>query len=581
MNKNIIYIGLALVVGLGLGFVFFGHTESQILTESHNHEIGESSEKWTCSMHPQIVRDEAGSCPICGMALIPIAIDSDGLTAQQFKLTKHAMALANIETTTIGEASSDDIQLQLSGTIQVNDDEIFIQPAHFNGRIEKLYVTSVGQKVNKGQLVAKIYSPALLSAQQELITAYKMKGSQPELYKAVRNKFKNWMIHDAQLNAIETSGTVINPFQIYSHVSGTVSEISAKEGDHVMDGKAIFKVANLNTVWAEFDAYENQISALQVGQTVAISAKAYPNRIITSKITFIDPILNASTRTVTVRAVLNNSDHLFKPGMFVEGAIIRMQTINTNKLTIPASAVMWTGKRSVVYLKANVDEPVFEMREIDLGTKQGDTYEVLDGVDVGDVIVTHGTFTVDAAAQLKGKASMMNTNETSKTTAAVIETKSMTSEKFKDVPEVFQKELESVLYLYLNLKDQLVDSDLKSAKLQADLLLARLNTITTESISNHPKMMKDWKTISEQMKTDLVTIQNEDNLKSFRSQFSTISLDLIQLIEKYGVPIQVYVQFCPMANTNKGGYWLSLSEEILNPYYGAAMLGCGENDKIL
>ncbi|QDO94203.1 efflux RND transporter periplasmic adaptor subunit [Formosa sediminum] len=585
MTKNFLYLGLALVVGIGLGYLFFSQssaTDSEVSHEHNQDHLLGAEQQWTCAMHPQIVRTEPGDCPICGMSLIPLQLESDRISPQQFQLTAHAAALANIETTTVGETWSGAAQLQLSGTIAVNEDEVFVQPAHFNGRIEKLYVTSVGQHITKGQLVAKIYSPALISAQQELITAYKLRASQPDLYLAVRKKFKNWMIHDTQLQEIEHSGRVINPFNIYAHVSGTVSEITVKEGDHIMDGNAIFKVANLKTVWAEFDAYENQLRDVSVGQDVTIATKAYPNQTHTSKIAFIDPILNANTRTVAVRVVLNNTDQKFKPGMFVSGIISRAQQEPSELLSIPASAVLWTGKRSVVYLKMRNDTPVFEMREIELGAKVGENYDVLNGLHRGDVVVTHGTFTVDAAAQLQGKPSMMNKQMDLKSDSiTVIDTKIHTVQSFDAVPIAFQKELETFLYSYINLKDKLVASDLELATKQAKQLWEQLQAIEATALSAHPKMQETWLTLSHQMKNDMVDIQNVKALSELRSQFSVLSLDLKQLIETFGISVQVYVQYCPMANKNRGGYWLSLSEDILNPYYGDQMLSCGENDKIL
>ncbi|WP_434036529.1 efflux RND transporter periplasmic adaptor subunit [Formosa sp. 4Alg 33] len=583
MKRNTIYIVFALILGLILGYLMFGRTATSTI-ESHNHEQEaslESNEMWTCSMHPQIMKTEAGDCPICGMDLIPVTTDDSGLTAQQFKLSKNAIALANIETTVIGAGTNGDTNLKLSGTIKVNDDKVFVQPAHFNGRIDKLYVTSVGQKVHKGQLVATIYSPDLIRAQQELITAYKMKASQPELYSAVRTKFKNWMIHGGQLDEIEKSGQVVNQFKIYAHVSGTVSEISAKEGDHVMDGKAIFKVSNLSTVWAAFDAYENQIQTLKVGQSIDIVAKAYPNKVIPSKITFIDPILEASTRTVTVRTVLENKEGLFKPGMFVEGAIANLKENKAEVLTIPVSAVMWTGKRSVVYLKVNVDEPVFEMRDITLGSKLGAAYEVINGLALGDIVVTNGTFTVDAAAQLKGKSSMMNQNNVSHDVSDGIENDLISDVKVQEAPEIFQKQLEVVLLSYIQLKDNLVNSDFESAKNQASQLLKAVKDVDTKSISEDRIMMTLWDEQSTKIENNLTEIQSVKDLATFRNVFSKVSLDVKHLIELYGVSFKVYVQFCPMSNQNKGGYWLSLEEKIKNPYYGAVMLECGENDKII
>lgn len=157
-----------------------------------------------------------------------------------------------------------------------------------------------------------------------------------------------------------------------------------------------------------FEAYENQLSMLKVGQEIIIESKAYPNKIFNAKISFIDPILNTKSRTVEVRANLQNPKDQLKPGMFVSGLVALSSTSNEERIVVPESAVMWTGERSLVYVKTDPNEPIFEMREIALGNIAHGGYMVHSGLKNGEEIVTNGTFTVDAAAQLQGKKSMMN-----------------------------------------------------------------------------------------------------------------------------------------------------------------------------
>ncbi|MCX2679142.1 efflux RND transporter periplasmic adaptor subunit [Galbibacter sp. EGI 63066] len=406
MKKYIVYIGI-LLVGLFIGWLIFSPSsqEQEEVTHSHN---AEDSQMWTCAMHPQIVRPEPGDCPICGMALTPMETEEGEMEAQEFKMTENAMALANIQTTIVGTDSIGGNAITLSGKIQPNEDQVFTQPAHYNGRIEKLYIKSVGETVRKGQALAMVYSPELVSAQQELLITYKNRESQPQLYEAVRNKFKNWVIHDKEIEEVISSGKVKTRFTIHSHISGVVSSIDVTEGSHIYMGGAIFKTANLNSVWAIFDAYEKQISILKEGQQIRITTNAYPDKTISGTIAYIDPVMNTQTRTVEVRVVLNNKNGLFKPGMFVAGEIdIDKKDKAESMISIPASAIMWTGKRSVVYVKKPGDIPIFEMREVEIGNTNGNSYQVLNGLENGEEIVTNGTFTVDAAAQLQGKASMM------------------------------------------------------------------------------------------------------------------------------------------------------------------------------
>ena len=173
MKKYIIYIGL-LTIGLLLGWVLFGYSSNKETEHDHD-EIVETTQMWTCSMHPQIMQPEPGDCPICGMDLIPAEGGSDGLLADQFKLTENAMALANIQTTVVGKGNVEGNTIKLSGKIAENEEANAVQVSYFSGRIERLNVSFTGEEVGKGQLLATIYSPELYAAQQELITAASFK----------------------------------------------------------------------------------------------------------------------------------------------------------------------------------------------------------------------------------------------------------------------------------------------------------------------------------------------------------------------------------------------------------------------
>lgn len=409
MKKNILYIGLALIGGLIAGYLLFGGNSNDGPVSEHNHnQESKSGEMWTCSMHPQIMQPEPGDCPICGMDLIPMESATDGLAENQFKMSVNAVALANISTTKVGSSTSGDSTLKLSGTIEENEKAVATQASYFDGRIEKLFINFEGEEVRNGQRLATIYSPELVSAQQELIIAASLKESQPALYTAVRNKLNLWKLTEKQIQQIEQSGQIQEIFPLYANVSGTVSEIMVEAGDYVKQGSPLFKIANLNTVWAVFEAYENQVSLLKEGQNIEILTKAYPDKKFDAIISFINPVLNSATRTVEVRAVLNNPKGELKPGMFVAGVLGLSRKTEDDMIIIPESAVLWTGERSVVYLKTDPNNPVFEMREIILGNAINGGYVALSGLQNGDEIVTNGTFTVDAAAQLQGKKSMMN-----------------------------------------------------------------------------------------------------------------------------------------------------------------------------
>jgi len=574
MKKYTSYIGI-LAAGLLVGWFLFGGSSTDEAKHKHD-EIASKNQSWTCSMHPQIMHPEAGDCPICGMDLIPAETTADGLEADQFKLTKNALALANIQTIKVTPGSTESNLLILSGEITENKDEIATQPAHFNGRIDKLFITSVGEKVYKGQAIAEVYSPELVVAQQELITAYKIRDAQPKLYAAVRTKFKYWKIRDAQLSEIERTGKVKSAFTIYSHVSGVVSEISINVGAYIMDGHPMFKVANLQIVWAEFDVFEKQITSVKKGSKINITTNTDSNKTITATISFVDPVLDTKTRTVVVRAVLNNSNNNLKPGMFVNGALTIKRTTTKSQLAVPKTAVLWTGKRSLVYVKSG-QEPVFEMREVELGKSIGKNYEIVSGLKSGEEIVVNGAFSVDAAAQLQGKRSMMNKRGGKTTTdaaASKIEHERIT------VSKTFQKQLESVVKVYIELKDALVKSDAKSTKKNAKLFSLQLAKVDMKLLKNNAAHM-NWMRILKVVENTSKSMLKTEDIKIQRTQFIRLSSNMIKAVQIFGINKEIYNQFCPMANQDKGANWLSFQKEIKNPYFGSSMLTCGNIEEII
>jgi Cu(I)/Ag(I) efflux system membrane fusion protein len=564
MKKYITYI-ITLTVGLLLGWLIFGGSSEE--ESSHNHSKESTTKQmWTCSMHPQIMQPEAGDCPICGMDLIPAESGSEGLSANQFKLTENAVALANVQTTTVGASLSEGNIITLSGKIEENEEMNLVQASYFNGRIERLYINATGEKINKGKLLATIYSPELIKTQQELLTAASLKESQPELYRAVRNKLKFWKLSDKQINQIESSKKVQENFPVYATVSGVVTKKMVEQGDYVKQGEALLKVANLSSVWAKFDIYENQIRSLKKGQEIVVSTNAYPNEIFTSKVDFIDPVMNTSTRTTSLRVVLNNKEGKFKPGMFVVGKVDAIEVDSDNELNVPTSSVMWTGKRSVVYVKVKYDAPVFEMREVVLGNRVGDNYIIISGLKSGEEVVTHGTFTLDASAQLSGKKSMMNHSASE-------------SEMF-EVSKLFNEQLQKAYNSYIALKDALIKSDEKVAKLEAENLNKSLNKIDAKLLVNN-NAHKQWMSLLKTLTSKSNSIVKSSDLKEQRKEFKPLSTHFIMAVESFGITETTYKQYCPMADSDKGGFWLSKEDKILNPYFGDMMLKCGEVKEII
>ena len=406
-NKYVDF-SLILIAGIFLGWLLFH--PSQLKEEKHDHS-GEVAKGtiWTCAMHPQIRMEQPGKCPICGMDLIPLV--KNGATAidpSAIQLSKESAQLANVLTSIVTRQKPVK-EVRLYGKVQADERLLQSQVAHVPGRIDLLAINFTGETVAKGQELAVIYSPELITAQQELIETIKIKQIEPELYEASKEKLRQWKLTDYQISKIESSGAVQSSFEVVSNTSGTVIDRFVNTGDHVSEGTILFKIADLSKVWVMFDAYESDLQFMQKGEKVKFTLQAFPGTAFTGNIVFIDPVIDPVTRVAKVRVEADNHSGRLKPEMFASGIVSTSLKEYQNNIVIPKSAVLWTGKRSIVYVKQpGTNEPAFKIREIGLGPMLGESYVVTDGLEEGEEIVTNGTFSVDAAAQLEGKPSMMN-----------------------------------------------------------------------------------------------------------------------------------------------------------------------------
>lgn len=550
------------VVILIIGCLFFGGVIGWSLRSgggseadtAHSHSAATT---YTCSMHPQIRQAEPGSCPICGMALTPLQSDhQDSGSPYQLEMTPSAVALANIATSTVSSGSRS-AQLTLNGKVQPDEGRVSSIAANYAGRIEQLHLTFQGQPVTKGDKVATIYAPELVSAQRELIEAQKIKTQQPALYQAARKKLAQWKLTAEQIDQIEASGEVRPTLDIYADVSGVVAGKRVAEGDFVSKGSVLFDIIDLQKVWVLLDVYENDLSHVQVGDKVSFTAKAYPGQSFEGRVIFIDPMLDAQSRTLKVRVEASNPSLLLKPEMFVTALLEADHTMPAESLIIPRSSVLWTGTKSVVYVQVGSrEQPVFEMREVELGASFGEEVAVKSGLRAGEEIVSNGVFAVDGAAQLTGNYSMMNRPQTLEVTVG------------------FREGFNRVLAFYFDLKNHLVNSNAVAAASSAASMHQAYNEINEEELGEEDRQL--WEELSGSLSHHAHSIAEESELEKQRSSFQPLSDQLILLLEKVGTDEPVYKQYCPMADQDRGAYWLSREKEVLNPYFGEAMLKCGE-----
>jgi len=567
IKENIKYILPSIVVGLFFGWLFFAGGSSS--DDGHNHSSEENIEtRWTCSMHPQINEAESGQCPICGMDLVPkntVGSGDEAVGEDEILMTQSAIKLADIQTYTV-EKGMPEKKVYLLGKAQPDERKIAELTARFSGRIEKLFVNFTGQNVKRGQKLATIYSPELVAAQKELMEAIILKKSNPSFYTAARNKLKLWDISDRQIDNIEKNGKPKLYFDILSPISGTVTMRHVALGDYVKEGLALFQVVDLTKIWVLFDAYESDLPWLKKGDAIDFVFQSIPGEKFNAKITFIDPFINPQTRVAKVRVELRNPNLKIKPEMFVDGIAQPEISEDMNDILIPKSSVLWTGKRSIVYLKVpNRKTPSFTMKIVDLGPDAGNFYIINSGLKEGDIIASNGVFKIDAAAQLAGVPSMMNPGKE----------KSMENIYRLDTPKEFVNQLNAVLGSYLKMKDDFFEAKQEEAQIQAKEILTKLEKVNMELVKGDAHMfwMKKAKIIKEKAKV----IAEAENIDTQRRAFKPLSETMIEIYKSFGLENKtVYVQFCPMFDDNKGAFWLSTQKQIANPYYGDLMPTCGE-----
>ena len=561
-NKFTIIIAAAtLVVGLLAGWLIFGRS-SEESHEGHDHTAVEVAGEtiWTCSMHPSVRQSEPGDCPICGMDLIPMDDEQDeGSDPAAISMSETAMQLASVRTAKVGVAEPVKT-VRLNGKVETDERRIASQSSHIPGRIEKLMVSFTGEFVQKGQVIASVYSPDMVTAQEELFEAEKIKETQPQLFNAAKEKLKNWKLTENQIEAILQSDAPKEEFEVLADVSGYVTSRKVNVGEYISRGQPIYEIADLSRVWVLFDVYEQDMPWVKKGDKISFTIQSLPGENFEGTISYLDPVIDPKTRVAKARVEMANSGLRLKPEMFASGKVEAKLTAKAGNLSVPKTAVMWTGKRSVVYVKSATEKGVnFMLREVTLGPALGDSYLVESGLDEGEEIAVSGTFSIDAAAQLAGKPSMMQRPEA----------------KTMETSQAFREQITAVANAYFEVKNALVNDDAGTAQKAAGKVtgaLGNVNMSLLEGDAHH-----HWMALQKQLEEASGMISGTDDIEKQREHFNMLSEAMLETTESFGLEIdKTYRLFCPMAFDDEGAFWLSESDEILNPYFGDMMLRCGE-----
>jgi len=601
---------LAVVMAFSLGLLI-NSGDKETANRSDNDINLSQVEKptiWTCSMHPQIRLPAPGKCPICFMDLIPLDNSGQGeLGERQLKMSEAAIKLAQI-TTSVVKRGYAEAEVRLYGKIEYDETRSAYISAWVPGRIDSLYADFTGIEVNRGDPLVELYSPELLSAQAELVQSKqalsRLKSNASELnrqsteetLKAARDKLKLLGLTDEQIAKVESAESVSDHVIINAPIGGVIVHIDARKGDYVMTGMPIYTIADLSTVWVLLDAYESDLAWIRQGQAVEFQSLAQAGETFTGKISFIDPVLDNTTRTVKVRVVADNKNGNLKPGMLAtgivkprldkDGSIAHGKDKSMAPLIIPSSAPLITGTRAIVYLQvSNEDGAIFEGREIVLGPKAGDYYIVKSGLNEGDIIVTNGAFKLDSELQIQAKPSMMspeggggsmihNHGGQSSNMDQMSDNQKINSSK-PESTESSLAALNPVYDAYFKVQMALADDNLADAKSGYSELKQR--TQSTDMNLFEGNYHSIWMENSQIIIKESEAGEKADNIEAARKAFLKLSPAMIELNKKlgHGGNRNFYLTFCPMADSNRGAYWLQTVDTVYNSFYGSLMLRCG------
>jgi membrane fusion protein, copper/silver efflux system len=351
---------------------------------------------YTCSMHPQVHEDKPGDCPICGMKLIAVPKNSTSTTTE-IHLSPEQIALGNIQADTVSKGSIGD-KLILTGTLNFNQDKLSSVSARVEGRIEKLYFKNMGDYVDKGDKLYDLYSEQLNNAKQEYINALQQQNSignslinYGSLVESAKNKLLLLGMTNEQVKHLGESKQSTSLTSFYSTETGYITMLNVNEGDYVMEGGSVVQLANLSTLWAVAQVYTTEISSLSESENVSVQIPDLNNQIIKGTIDFINPEINPDTRINLVRVTIQNKNNQLHPGMPVYIIAGKKQH---NSITLPADAILTDSKGSTVWIQ--IKPGVYEIRMVKTGITENDAVEITSGLNMGDVVVTNGTYLLNS-----------------------------------------------------------------------------------------------------------------------------------------------------------------------------------------
>lgn len=595
MNKKnpitviaVIFVVLALATTvLGISFQT-PHSDDHVHEHDHQASSSEAAangeQEYTCSMHPSFrSTDPDDRCPICGMELVPVTSSSardDDVVA--IELSERSLALLNLQTFVV-ERGSATAQLRLIGSLDFDERALTTISAWTGGRIERLYVNYSGAQVEAGEPLVELYSPELLIAQQELLQAQRQANREAPAFlaesnqttlRAARERLRLLGLSNSQIEQVIARGEASDRIEIHAPSSGLVVTRNVSQGDYVNTGDTLLELADAERMWAVLELFERDLAYIEVGQTLTFSLTSSDQQ-IEGMVVSLSPRLEADSRTRQVRVAIQNAG-----GNLTAGALLRARVdIEVDDvITIPASAPLLTGKRAVVYVRTSPDSNEFEARQVEIGRRLGEYYEVLSGLEEGELVVSRGAFRIDSELQLRGRPSMMapqgggggghdHGGMSHADMADEPAAHHAATHEDIEVPVGEDLELSELSQAYFAMWEALHSDDLDAWQAAAESFFEAVEAM------QWPADMHDLHTL---LATGAGHAHHVTSLEQAREQFQAHSQAMIALASAGYLARDSYLMFCPMAFDNQGAYWLQPDRRLLNPYFGDAMLRCGD-----
>jgi membrane fusion protein, copper/silver efflux system len=412
MNRSVkIFIAVALLFSAVFCGYLYGRKPSGASVST-----GKQAQKseYTCPMHPFILKDTPGACPICAMELVRkvegLNLDQDLKGKQHVALSPAQQIMANLATVTAA-AKPMVRNIDCTGIVAFNQEKQGKVSAWVAGRVDLLSAKSVGSRVNKLVPVAELFSADLYNAQVQYLLAYRTIkilnntatvpfpiNTQMALGES-HEKLRQLGFKDEQFSKLQKSNKPSVSIPLYSPISGVVTESFVREGQYVNVGEPLFTIADLSRVWVELELFESDLPLVKVGQNVTISSRSYPELSVSGKVNLIYPFLDSKTRTAKLRVEIPNPGLTLKPEMYVLGSI---NVSLADSIVIPVASVMDTGKRQIVWVEAGPG--VFQPRDVKTGIRSGAEIQILSGLKAGEKVAVTGGYLIDSEAQLSRTA---------------------------------------------------------------------------------------------------------------------------------------------------------------------------------